>query len=156
MEKIEELRFEESSIVKSFAKEDTAGMLDVKGDISETEAGVRRMNKQETVIKEKIDKTKVEFDGLKKQAADLDLYDLTEARLSIRPKMESEAGERIRKALGGKQPGFWDYHISIQDTDRMLGEARMPEWFNTRQRTKAYEVGQDRSINNTRTRDLER
>ena len=127
VEEIEELRFEEESIVQGFGKEDAAGMKQVKSEISGAEAGMVKLGKDETALTVAIGKETEKFAELKEQAAGLDRAELTDARLALRPQMETQAKERIRGAMSSGKVSFWNYQISINDADMLLGENGMAE-----------------------------
>lgn len=77
----------------------------------------------ETRYTSNITKSTQAFNRLKEQSADFDLFELTDARLALRPSMEEAAQERIRKeAPDGKISirGFW--------TDKLLREDGMVAW----------------------------
>ena len=135
-EEIEELRFEEKSVMRVFGKEDAAGMNEVKGEISEAETRVMKLDAQEVEFTGAINREKDKFDGLKEQAADLDQDELTDARLTIRPQMERTARERIRSGLSSGKISFWDYEGSKKDADEWLGEEGMAERHEEKKRRK--------------------
>ena len=126
-EEIEELRFEESSVMRVFGKEDAAGMNEVKGEISEAEARITKLDAQEVEFTGAINREKDKFDELKEQAADFDQEELTDARLALRPQMERSARDRIRSGLSSGKPEFWKMESSFRDADRVLGEEGMAE-----------------------------
>jgi hypothetical protein len=126
-EEIEELRFDEKDIMQGFDKEDAAGMKQVKGEIRGAEADMVRLDKDETTLTDAIDREREKFTKLKEQAAVLDRDGLTVARLAIRPQMETQAKERIRRAMSSGKLDFWKYQASVRDTDTMLGEDGMAE-----------------------------
>ena len=84
-EEIEELQFEEKSIMRVFDKMDTAGMREVEGEISKSEVRIVKLDAQEAKFTGAISREKEKFDGLKVQAADLDQDELADARLALRP-----------------------------------------------------------------------
>ena len=126
-EEIEELRFEEKSIVQGFGKEDATGMKQVKSEISGAEADMVKLGKDETTLTVAIGKEREKFTELKEQAARLDRGELTDARLALRPQMEAQAKERIRGAMSSGKVSFWNFQLSIRDTDKLLGEDGMAE-----------------------------
>ena len=126
-EEIEELRFEEKDIMQGFGKEDTAGMKQIKSDISGAEADMMKLGKDETTLTDAIEKEREKFTGLKEQAAKLDRAELTDARLAIRPQLETQAKERIRGAMSSGKLDFWKYQVSTRNTDKLLGEDGMAE-----------------------------
>ena len=121
-EEIEETRFEEGIIIQDFGKEDAAGMKEVKTDISEAEADMAKLGKQETTLTDAIDREREKFNGLKEQAAELDRAELTDARLALRPQMEAQAQARIRGAVSSGRVSLWDFQASVSETDRLLSE----------------------------------
>ena len=127
VEEIEELRFEEKSIVQGFGKEDAAGMKQVKGEISGAEADMVKLGKDETTLNDAIGREREMFTELKKQAAGLDRDELTDTRLALRPQIEAQAKERIRGAMSSGKLDFWKYQASTRDTDKQLGEDGMAE-----------------------------
>ena len=126
-EEIEELRFEEKDIMQGFGKEDTAGMKQVKSEISGAEADMVKLGKVETTLTNAIGKEREKFTELKEQVAGLDRGELTDARLALRPQMEAQAKERIRGARSSGKVSFWNYQLSIKDADKLLGEVGMAE-----------------------------
>ena len=138
-EEIEELRFEEKSVMRVFGKEDAAGMKEVKGEISEAEARVTRLDGQEVEFTGAIKREKEKFDGLKEQAADLDQDELTDARLALRPQMERSAYDRIQSGLSSGKPEFWKMESSFRDADRVLGEEGMAERHEAQKRREEHE-----------------
>ena len=91
----------------------------------------------ETRYTSNITKSTQEFNRLKEQSADFALFELTDARLALRPSMEEAAQERIRKeAPDGKISirGFW--------TDKLLREDGMVAWHKEQERHR--EVQQER------------
>ena len=126
-EEIEELQFEVKSIMRVFDKADTAGMKEVEGEISKSEACIVKLDSQEVRLIGAINREKEKFDGLKAQAVDLDQDELADARLALRPQMENEGRERIHRAEGGRKINLWKFQGSISDTDKLLGENDMAE-----------------------------
>ncbi len=126
-EEIEELRFEEKSVMQTFDKEDAAGMKKAKIEISSVEADVVKLDKQESALTAAVEKEQEKFSELKEQASDLDPGELTDARLSLRPQMEDQAKERIRGAVSSGKIRFWDFLASVQNADKQLGEDDLAE-----------------------------
>lgn len=150
-EEIEELRFEEKSVMQVFGKEDAAGMNEVKGEISEAEARVMRLDAQEVEFTGAIKREKEKFDGLKEQAADLDQDKLTDARLALRPQMERTTHDRIRAGLSSGKVGFWDFEGSKKDADEWLGEEGMAERHEEKKRRREREITQSLPKRNQRS-----
>ena len=140
-EEIEELRFEEKSVMRVFGKEDAAGMNEVKGEISEAETRVMKLDAQEVEFTGAINREKDKFDGdgLKEQASDLDHDELIDARLALRPQMERSAYDRIQSGLSSGKPEFWKMESSFRDADRVLGEEGMAERHEAQKRREEHE-----------------
>ena len=126
-EEIEELQFEEGSIMQVFDIADAAGMKTVEGEISKSEARIVKLDAQEHEFTSAINREKKKFDRLKAQTAYLNQDELTDARLALRPQMEREAQDRIRRAEGGRKISFWSFQGSISDAGKVLGEGGMAE-----------------------------
>ena len=124
-EAIEELRFEEQSVIQAFGKVDAAGMKKVRGEISAAGSDLAHYDKRAGEFVDAINREKDTFTGLKKQASGLDPSELTDARLALRQEKESLAREHIRKAASDGRVDFWNYQRSITDTDALLGEEGM-------------------------------
>ena len=140
VEEIEELRFEEKSVMQGFGKEDVAGMKQVKTEISGAEADMVKLGTDETTLTDAIGKETEKFTELKEQAASLDCGELTDARLALRPQMETQAKERIRGAVSSGKVGFWNFQLSIRDADKLLGEAGMAEQREYEKRLEEQEI----------------
>ena len=141
-EDIGELEFERNQIVRDFGKENADGMGAVKTDIETIQKNIEKMDELETRYIDNITKSKQEFDRLKEQSTDLDLFELTDARLALRPSMEDTAQERIRKeAPDGKISirGFW---MSVSETDKLLREDGMAAWH--KEQTMRRRLGKER------------
>ena len=154
-EEITELQFAEKSLMQAFSKTDAAQMKEVEGEISKSQARIAGLDAQEFKFTGAISREKERFDELKEQAADLDQDELTDARLALRPQMESEGYERIRKATHGREISFWKFQGSIRDTDELLGEEDMAERHEERKRLRRMAERQ-RQKRETRERQQER
>ena len=126
--------------MEMFEIKDVKGMKQVAGEISKSEKRVEELDAQEVESTDAINREKEKFDGLKEQAADLDPYELTDARLALRPQMEHTAHDRIQSGLSSGKVSFWDYEGSKKDTDRCLGEEGMVERHEARKRRKEREI----------------
>ena len=113
--------------MRAFAKADAAGMKEVEGEISKSEARIVKLDAHEVKFIGAINREKEKFDGLKAQAADFDQDDLTDARFALRQQMEREAQNRIRRAEGGRKINRWKFQGSISDADKLLGENGLAE-----------------------------
>lgn len=139
-EEIGELQFQEKSIMKMFEKKDAKGMKQVAGEISKSEKRIEDLDVQEAEFTGAINREKEKFDGLKEQAADLDPYELTDARLALRPEMERAARERIRSGTSSGKIGFWGYECSIRDADTLLREEDMAQRHEEQKRRREREI----------------
>jgi len=139
-ELIEELRFEEKSVIQGFGKEDAAGMKQVKGEIKAAESDLVHYEKRACDLSDAIQRKKDKFTGLKEQAAELDGFEPADERLALRPKMESVAREHVRRAEPDGKIRFWNFERSIKDADRLLGEVGIAERHHREQRQKEREI----------------
>ena len=139
-QEIGELQFQEKSIMEMFEKKDAKGMKQVAGEISKSEKRIEDLDAQEGEFTGAINREKEKFDGLKEQAADLDPYELTDARLALRPQMERTARERIRSGLSSGKIGFWGYECSIRDADTLLREEDMAQRHEEQKRRRKREI----------------
>lgn len=141
-EEIGELEFSKNEIVTGFGKEDEKEMPAVPKHIATVKANVAKMDELETQYTGDIEKSGQEFDRLKEKAKQYDLYDLTDARLAIRPQMEDEARERIRRDIPGEKVSFWDFQISASKTDEQNHEDGMERWLAEQKRLRRVEQAQ--------------
>ena len=86
-----------------------------------------RYDESDAVLTQKIGRAKERFDDLRERAAEYDRDELTDARLSLRQDMESEAHDRIKRNIKGGKVSIRDYWSSISDADAVLGETGMAE-----------------------------
>jgi len=128
-EEIEELTFSKNEIVTGFGKEDDKEMPAVPKHIATIKANVAKMDELEARYTGDIEKSGQEFNRLKEKAKQYDLYDLTDARLALRPQMEDEAQERIKKDIPDEKLSFWDFQISTSMTDEQNHEDGMETWY---------------------------
>ncbi|MBR3408989.1 MAG: MobA/MobL family protein, partial [Paludibacteraceae bacterium] len=128
-EEIEELTFSKNEIVTGFGREDDKEMPAVPKQITAVKANVTKMDELEAKYTGDIEKSGQEFDRLKERAKQYDLYDLTDARLALRPQMEDEAQERIKKDIPDEKLSFWDFQISTSMTDEQNREDGIETWY---------------------------
>lgn len=95
-EEIGELEFRRNGIVSDFGKESEKEMSAIPKRIKEAKANIDMLNKLETHYAGDIDKADQEFDRLRGNGKQFDLYELTAARLALRLKLETEARESTR------------------------------------------------------------
>ena len=129
--------------MRAFDKVGAAGMREVEGVISKSEARIVKLDAQEVEFTDAINREKKKFDGLRAQSADLDQDELTDARLALRPQMEREAHDRICGTDGGRKISFWNFQSSISDADKLLGEGDMAERHEERKRLRHRENRQN-------------
>ena len=128
-EEIEELTFSKNEIVTGFGKEDDKEMPAVPKQITAVKANVTKMDELEVRYNGDIEKSGQEFDRLKEKAKQYDLYDLTDARLALRPQMEDEAQKRIKKDIPDEKLSLWEFQISASKTDEQNREDGMEVWY---------------------------
>ena len=133
-ELIEELRFEEKTVMQDFDREDAAGMKQVQKEIKTAESDLAHYDKRVSDLSDAIQREKDRFTGLKEQAAGLDRYALTDERLALRPQMERTAREHIKKAEPDGRIGFWRFEESVREADMLLDETGMVERHHREQR----------------------
>ena len=121
-EEISELEFRRNGIVSGFGKESEKEMSAIPKRIKEAKANIDMLNKLEARYTGDIEKVDQEFDRLRENAKQFDLYELTAARLAFRPKLESEARESVRTA-------FANYQICANETDVRNRESGMEVWY---------------------------
>ena len=159
-EEIEELTFSKNEIVTGFGREDDKEMPAVPKQITAVKANVTKMDELEAKYTGDIEKTGQEFDRLKERAKQYDLYDLTDARLALRPQMEDEAQERIKKDIPGEKLSFWDFQISASMTDEQNREDGMETWYKEqtmrRRLEQEYQQRREQPQRKPRARDMER
>ena len=159
-EEIEELTFSKNEIVTGFGKEDDKEMPAVPKQITAVKANVAKMDELEAKYTGDIEKSGQEFDRLKEKAKQYDLYDLTDARLALRPQMEDEAQERIKKDIPDEKLSFWDFQISTSMTDEQNREDGMETWYKEqtmrRRLEQAYQQRREQPQRKPRERDMER
>ena len=128
-EEIEELTFSKNEIMAGFGKEDEKEMPAVPKRIATVKANVAKMDKLETRYTGDIEKSGREFNRLKEQGKQYDLYDLTDARLALRPQMEDEARESIKKDIPDEKISLFHFQVSVQETDKQNHEDGMESWY---------------------------
>ena len=125
-EELEELRFEESALIKAFGKTDAREMKQVKTVITNTERELEALARNEQTLSDAISKEHTSFDLLKEKAADLDPDELADTRLTIRPQMEAQAQARITSALKTDNVDIWSFYESKRFADTLLNETDLP------------------------------
>ena len=93
-----------------------------------------KLDAQEVEFTSAINHEKKTLDGLKAQAADIGQDELADTRLTLRPQMETEVQNRIRRAEGGRKINLWKLQGSIIDADKLLGEDGVAEQHKVRKR----------------------
>ena len=78
---------------------------------------------------------------LKAQVVTLDQDELTAVRLALRPQMENEGCERIRKSAPDGRISFTKYQVAVRDADRALTENSTDKRYQEQKRKKEYENG---------------
>lgn len=112
---------------------------ELKKQSATVKANVTKMDELETKYTGDIEKSGQEFDRLKEQAKRYDLYDLTDARLTLRPQMEDEAKESIRKNIPGEKVSPFVFLASVQETGKQNNEDGMERWLAEQKRQRRME-----------------
>ena len=141
-EEIEELRNEETSLIRGFDKQDTAGMKEVKTEMAQSEAKANSYWKSEQKYSRELNAEKQKFMDAKAQAGAVDQAELVAARISIRPEKEQTAISTLQYAVGE----VYDHEIQRirEDVDHMLDEDSLEIRYRAEQRYTQRE--QQRSI----------
>ena len=127
--------------MRGFNKTDAAGMKEAKRETSKSEARIEKLDAQEVKFTGAISREKEKFDELKAQAVDIDQDELTDARLALRPQMEREGCERIRKGAPDSRISFTKYQVAVRDADRTLTENCTGKRYQEQKRKKEFESG---------------
>lgn len=101
-EELEELRTQKNMVLNTLDCADDSGVAVVRKDIATMEAALEKLKQQEVQYAAELDAALKEYAELQAQAAEFDLDELTDARLSIRPDKECDAQRRIQSAYGDK------------------------------------------------------
>ena len=125
-EELEELRFEEATLIKTFGKTDVREMKQVKTVITNTERELEALTRNEQTLSDAISQEHTSFDLQKEKAADLDPDELADTRLAFRPQMEAQAQARITSALKTDEVDIWSFYESKRYTDSLLNETDLP------------------------------
>ena len=143
-DEISELEFSKNEIVASFGKEDKKEMPTVPKHIATVKANISKMDELEVRYTSDIERSGQEFDRLKENAKQYDLYELTDARLALRPQMEDEAKERIKKDIPDEKISVWSFQLSAKETDKQNHEDGMEAWFKEQTMRRRLEQERDR------------
>ena len=138
-EEIEELQFEEKSVIRAFDKTDAVGMKKVEGEIAKSEAHIVKLDAQEVEFTGAISREKEKYDGLKVQAADVDQDELADARLALRPQLENEGRERISMGTPDGRISFAKYQAAVRNADRELAEDGMVKQYQEHKRSTEWQ-----------------
>ena len=159
-EEIEELMFSKNELVTGFGREDEKEMPAVPKHIATVKANVAKMDALEAKYTGDIEKSGQEFNRLKERAKQYDLYDLTDARLALRPSMEDATQERIRKEATDDKISIRGFWMSVSETDKLLREDDMTAWYKEqamrRRLEQEYQQRREHSQRKPRERDMER
>jgi len=120
-EEIEELRSEETSLIRGFGKEDAAGMKEVQSEMAQSEARSGSYWESEQKYSRELDAEREKFMETKAQADGLDQADLIAARMEIRPGKEQDAIQTIQRAIG-REIYPHEHENTAHDVDVMLDE----------------------------------
>ena len=151
-EEIEELRNEETSLIRGFGKKDAAGMKEVESEMAQSEAKSGSYWESEQKYSRELDTEKAKFMETKARAGDLDQTELIAARMDIRPGKEQDAIQTIQRAIG-REIYPHERENTAHDADVMLDE----EFLELRYRAEQWHAGRDKLRGReSRSRDRER
>ena len=119
----EELKFEESDLIRSFGKDSVSEMKDVQTDISSLESRTERLREQEEIGSAEIEKAVSAFRDLCREYADADPWKLAAERLSARPGFEQETVTRIMQKMSDHKISFVRMQQSIANADSLLAQS---------------------------------
>ena len=150
-EEIEELKNEETAILRTFHKEEAVRKMaaqpsqrkaiakqarkEISNTIAGADAAARRHAEREANFEEEYQEERARFDETIAEAAGLDPHALAAARLAIRSEKENAAFEEIRKTFPEKLPVFLR-HDTISDVDFDLHEGLIADTAREPQRMK--------------------
>ena len=138
-EEIEELRNEETSLIRGFGKKDAAGMKEVESEMAQSEARSGSYWEREQKYSRELDAERKKFMETKAQAGDLDQTELIAARMDIRPGKEQDAIQTIQRAIG-REIYPHERENTAHDVDVMLDE----EFLEIRYRAEQRYAGRDK------------
>ena len=139
-EEIEELRSEETSLIRGFGKKGAAGMKEVEAEMAEPESKSGSYWESEQKYSRELDAEKEKFMETKAQAGDLDQAELIVARIDVRPRKEQDAIQTIQRAIG-REIYPHERQNSVHDVDVMLDE----EFLELQYRAEQRYAGRDKS-----------
>ncbi len=120
-EDIEELRSEKAMLLRSLDCADDAAMGDVKKDIAAMEAALKKLDEQESKYSAELESALQQYRELETQAAEFDTEELTNARLQLRPDMDSSTVSRTQAAYETQYSPFIMAEAR-RDVSKMLDE----------------------------------
>ena len=138
-EEIEELRSEETSLIRSFGIKDATGMKEVQSEMEQSEARSGSYWESEQKYSRELDAEKAKFMETKARAGNLDRVELIAARMDIRPGKEQDAIQTIQRAIG-REIYPHERENTAHDVDVMLDE----EFLEIRYRAEQRYAGRDK------------
>lgn len=112
-ELLEELRSEKAVVFQRLQCADESGISSVKKEISNTEAGLKKLEEQEQKYAYELNLALKQYAELQKKAAEYDPSALDDARQALRPDTEQSAVQRIQQTYGEKYS-----HSLMQESKR--------------------------------------
>lgn len=120
-EDLEELKSEKSVLLDRLNCTDDAGISTIKKDIAAAEAGLSKLEQQETKYASELEAALSEYAALKDQGADFDPAELYAQRTALRQEKTAEAVQRIQSAYGEKFDSLVMFD-SKRDVNELLHE----------------------------------
>ena len=124
-EKIGTISEDIQETIRNCGQDGAITMDTLKSDIDEMERVIHEVETQDSELSASIDRAKYEFDEMKGQVPVSEQTELAAAQLSIRPKMEQDALNRIGRSTKSGKINFQNYRVSVSRTDQLLGEIGM-------------------------------
>lgn len=137
-EELEELRTQKNMILNTLDCADDSGIAAVRKDIATMEAGLKKLEQQETQYAAELDAALKEYAELQEQASNFDPDELADARESLRSEKEQDARSRMEAAYGAQyDPIMW--LDSRRDVAELLNEDTQRQSVLERLRTRKQE-----------------
>lgn len=139
IEDVGELDFERSEIIRNMGKASHDEMSAFPEHLKTVRDNIGKMDELDARYTYGIEKARQELAGLMEDAAGFDPCELRDACLAIRPQMQEEAEERIRKASTGERISVQGLLAGIRDADMALDEAERSMKQKVRQTTRTQD-----------------
>lgn len=154
-ELLEELKSEKAIVLQHLQCADDSNLSDVKKEIAKSEAGLKKLEEQETKYAAELDNALKQYAELQEQAADFEPLDLHQARQEIRSDKEQSAIRRVQNTYGNAYNSMTMFDAK-HETANLLGEEAESHSLRERLRQKEQQARQERQPKKNKNRDWER